>query len=119
MNMEEEHHGDAPTEDEEAAPLCVQCLRPVPGNPYYCPHCGYAVNPLTPYIPYVEIPFYTRVIGDSVRTIKAPGVSPVYRVGALLGVFVFAVCLLPILPLLLLFTLGYLVYRSWRKNGSS
>ncbi len=46
-----------PRDETEGVPLCTGCGRPVEGDGYYCPHCGAAVNNLTPYIPYVDIPF--------------------------------------------------------------
>lgn len=89
---------NGPPEDEKAMPLCVRCLQPLHGNPYYCPHCGHVANTLTPYLPFVEIPFYTRFIADSFRLIRVPGTSPFFRAAAMIGVFVL---LGPILPILL------------------
>lgn len=103
--------------EEDAAPLCVRCLQPISGNPYYCPHCGHVANTLTPYLPYIEIPFYTRFIADSARLVKTPGASPLYRAFALLAILVLIVPLLPFLPVLLLLGLGFLVYRSWHKSS--
>ena len=42
-----------------AWPLCPKCLTPCRPLEYYCPHCGSndAINPLTPYIPFLNIRF--------------------------------------------------------------
>lgn len=44
---------------EDAQPLCLRCLKPCHPLQYYCDKCGStnAVNPLTPYIGFVNIPF--------------------------------------------------------------
>jgi hypothetical protein len=44
---------------EDALPLCPKCLTPCPPLQYYCPHCDSndAINPLTPYIPFLNIRF--------------------------------------------------------------
>lgn len=92
---------------------------PFPAIPITAPHCGHAVNTLTPYLPYIEIPFYTRFIVDSIRMLKTPGSPVVYRIGALLELVVLLLPFLPFLPVLLLFGLGYLVYRSWNRNPAA
>jgi hypothetical protein len=38
-------------------PLCTGCGRPVEPGRYYCGHCGAATINVTPYVPYVNIPF--------------------------------------------------------------
>ena len=57
--MAEIHEGEPPDAgpDPEGTPLCTTCGRPVEGDGYYCPHCGGAVRNVTPYVPYVNIPF--------------------------------------------------------------
>lgn len=41
----------------EDVPCCTICGRPYVRGQYYCEHCGTVVGNLTPYIPYVNIPF--------------------------------------------------------------
>lgn len=53
-----------PLDDEfipdDALPLCAKCLKPCHPLQYYCDKCDSydAINPLTPYIGFVNIPFY-------------------------------------------------------------
>ena len=44
---------------DDALPLCAKCLKPCKPLQYYCDKCGSndAVNPLTPYIGFVNIRF--------------------------------------------------------------
>jgi hypothetical protein len=48
---------------EKEIPLCLKCLQPVDSLCHYCPNCGEAVGQLTPYIPYVNIPWQTQIWG--------------------------------------------------------
>ena len=44
---------------DDAWPVCPRCLTPCPPLQYYCPHCNSndAINPLTPYIAFLNIRF--------------------------------------------------------------
>jgi len=44
---------------DDALPLCAKCLKPCKPLQYYCDKCGSydAINPLTPYIGFVNIRF--------------------------------------------------------------
>jgi hypothetical protein len=44
---------------DDALPLCPKCLKPCQPLAYYCDNCGSndAINPLTPYIPFLNIRF--------------------------------------------------------------
>lgn len=44
---------------DDAKPLCPNCLQPCDPLQYYCPNCGsnQPINPLTPYIAFVNIRF--------------------------------------------------------------
>ncbi len=44
---------------DDALPLCPRCLHPCRPLQYYCPYCGSndAINPLTPYIAFLNIRF--------------------------------------------------------------
>ena len=46
----EEVHVDGPD-----VPLCLECMKPVDPNSYYCPNCGGATGALTQYLPFVNI----------------------------------------------------------------
>jgi len=46
-----------PDPEEDGTPLCPGCLTPVDPLHHYCHRCGTAVGQLTPYIPFVNIPF--------------------------------------------------------------
>ena len=54
---------DAGFDDEfipdDARPVCLRCLEPCDPRQYYCDKCGSydVINPLTPYIAFVNIPF--------------------------------------------------------------
>jgi len=53
---------DGPDDDfvpDDAWPVCPRCLTPCPPLQYYCPHCdsNAAINPLTPYIAFLNIRF--------------------------------------------------------------
>ena len=63
METEVEKYGESGGQ-EKAVPLCLKCLRPVDPLGYYCPHCGYDTGQLTPYIPFVNIPWQTRIWGQ-------------------------------------------------------
>lgn len=116
MSAEEEittgHSGDGQAE----VPLCVRCLRPLPENIYYCPHCGHVANTLTPYLPFINIPFYTRFYGDCLKSLKSPASSKGNKT-ILFVVFVATlVGFAPLLPILLLVKLFQLVFTSWSKK---
>ena len=56
------------TEDrlkKEGVPVCSNCLEPCDPLQYYCGNCGCneAINPLTPYISFVNIRFNVGLVG--------------------------------------------------------
>ena len=59
----------------EGTPVCLRCFRPVDPLAHYCPHCGEATGQLTHYIPFVNIPWQTRVWGQVWRQIWSRDVS--------------------------------------------
>ena len=69
---EELDESDSP---EKETPLCLKCMRPVDPLHYYCPHCGEATGQLTPYIPFVNIPWQTRIWGQMWRQVWSSDVS--------------------------------------------
>ncbi len=78
-------HGQESNGPEKEVPLCLRCLRPVDPLAHYCPHCGEATGQLTPYIPYVSIPWETRIWGQMWRQLWSRDVS---IAGRLLRLFV-------------------------------
>ena len=38
-------------------PVCLRCFTPFDPLQHFCRHCGNTVGQLTPYIPYLNIPF--------------------------------------------------------------
>lgn len=56
------NEGDGLDDDfvpDDAWPVCPKCLTPCPPLQYYCPYCNSneAINPLTPYIAFLNIRF--------------------------------------------------------------
>ncbi|HUU43168.1 MAG TPA: hypothetical protein VMX57_05280 [Planctomycetota bacterium] len=56
--------------DPEEIPCCTGCGRPYVKGQYYCQHCGTAVGNLTPYVPYVNIPFNYGPFTDLWKTLR-------------------------------------------------
>lgn len=72
---------DAPTLDDAAVPLCIGCLEPVAPLTHYCGKCGECVGQLSPYIPFVNIPYYARFFGKLWKRVwRTPGISIPRRV---------------------------------------
>lgn len=70
----------------EGTPVCIRCFQPVDPLAHYCPHCGQATGQLTPYIPFVSIPWETSIWGQIWRQIWSRDVSWPGRVFRLLMV---------------------------------
>jgi len=66
---------EEPKDSGEGTPVCIRCFRPVDPLAHYCPHCGEATGQLTPYIPFVSIPWETRIWGQMWRQIWSREVS--------------------------------------------
>ncbi len=49
---------------EKEVPVCLRCLEPADPANHYCPHCGEATGQFTHYIPFVNIPWQTRIWGQ-------------------------------------------------------
>ena len=69
-NLDEEFIGQ-----EKEIPLCLKCLQPVNPLFHYCPNCGEAVGQLTPYIPFVNIQWQTRIWGRMWRQLWSRKIS--------------------------------------------
>ncbi len=52
---------------EQETPVCLKCMRPVDPLHYYCPYCGEASGQLTPYLPFINIAWLTRIWGQMWR----------------------------------------------------
>jgi hypothetical protein len=59
----------------DGTPVCIRCFRPVDPLAHYCPHCGEATGQLTQYLPFVSIPWETRIWGQMWRQIWSRDVS--------------------------------------------
>lgn len=70
-NTEHDEEGGEPQE----IPLCLRCLHPVDPRAHYCPNCGEATGQLTPYIPFVSIPWETSIWGRMWRQMWSRDVS--------------------------------------------
>lgn len=100
-NAEPKAGHDRPDE----TPVCLRCLRPVDPLAYYCPHCGEATGQLTPILPFVNIPWWTRIWGRMWRQMWSREVS---LPGRLLRLFL----ILWYVPILLI----GLLFRPWRNK---
>lgn len=90
-------HEDTETKQEDGetqeVPVCLRCMRPVDPRAHYCPYCGEATGQLTPYIPFVNIPWQVRIWGQMWRQVWSPNVS---LAGRLFRLFVI-VWMMPVL----------------------
>ena len=60
---------DQDSDNAEEVAHCPQCLTPFEEGQYYCSGCGYGVGNLTPYIAFVNLPFYCRFFRDAWRMV--------------------------------------------------
>jgi hypothetical protein len=74
MSTENTEHDENSGQPQEV-PLCLRCLRPVDPRAHYCPHCGEATGQLTPYIPFVNIPWQVQFWGQAWRQMWSRDVS--------------------------------------------
>jgi len=91
----EEVHVDGPD-----TPLCLECMKPVDPNSYYCPNCGAATGALTEYLPFVNIQWSVRFYVKMCRQIWSREVSVFGRLVRLLVLVVTWPMLLILLVLL-------------------
>jgi hypothetical protein len=110
VDRQVESMGSENTEDRESpesqdqTPVCLRCIRPVDPLAHYCPHCGEATAQLTPIIPFVNIPWQTRIWGRMWRQVWSHEVSIPGRLMRLIMIVAFA-------PVLLI----GLLFKPWRK----
>jgi hypothetical protein len=98
-NTHEQHDQQGET------PLCLRCMQPVDPLTYYCPHCGEATGQLTPYIPFVNIAWQTRIWGQMWRQVWSREVSIPGSVLRLILIIFYV-------PVLLI----GLIFRPWRET---
>lgn len=116
MSTEDKITTEDSGDGEAEVPLCLRCLRPLPENIYYCPYCGHVANTLTPYLPFVNIPFYTRFYSDCLKALKSPTSSKGNKTILFVVIVTILVGFAPLLPLLLFVKLFHLVFTSWSKK---
>ncbi|MBN2269463.1 MAG: hypothetical protein JXN61_02555 [Sedimentisphaerales bacterium] len=117
---------------DDALPLCAKCLKPCNPLQYYCDKCGSydAINPLTPYIPYVNIWFYFDLFLTMWRKVWGEGEKPIiirlfyllflvafYPRMLALGVPIYLICKIPQRQvrnvILAIFVLGLIALLIW------
>jgi len=99
-----EKHSESGGQQKEI-PLCIKCLRPVDPLNYYCPHCGEATGQLTPYIPFVNIPWQAGIWGRMWRQLWSRDISLAGRLFRLFMIMFFV-------PVMLI----GLIPKLWRKS---
>ena len=76
MEMEPDQiEHEEPYKSGDGTPVCIRCFRPVDPLAHYCSHCGEATGRFTHYIPFVNIPWQTRIWGQVWRQIWSGDVS--------------------------------------------
>lgn len=116
MEEDKVSNRESPADEEREIPLCVRCLHPIPEGVYYCPHCGHVANTLTPYLPFINIPFYADFWADSIKTSINNATSTRKKVFLVLIFFFLFIGFAPLLVLLLFFALFFMVFKSWSKS---
>ena len=66
---------EEPDKSGDGTPVCIRCFQPVDPLVHYCSHCGEATGRFTHYIPFVNIPWQTRIWGQVWRQIWSRDVS--------------------------------------------
>ena len=87
--------------DPRDVPLCTRCLQPYDPLAHFCPHCGCTVGQLTPYMPFVSIPFNVDLLSSLWRRIWADDAHPMTRAFCTVLVLLCAPILLIGLPFIL------------------
>jgi len=104
-NFDEVEDNEEVHVDGQDTPLCLECMKPVDPNSYYCANCGGASGGLTQYIPYVNIRWSVNWGAKLCRQFWSRDVS---KFGRLIRLFV----IILIWPLLL-------VLLPFMKSGKS
>jgi hypothetical protein len=68
--------------DEDAVPLCPNCLEPCDPLDNYCQNCdsNEAINPLASYMPFTDLRFRVGMIGKLWRKLWSPETAIILRV---------------------------------------
>ena len=66
---------EEPDKSGDGTPVCLRCFQPVDPIAHYCSHCGEATGRFTHYIPFVNIPWQTRIWGQIWRQIWSDDIS--------------------------------------------
>jgi hypothetical protein len=74
MKMDQIEH-EKPDNSGDETPVCLRCFQPVDPLAHYCSHCGEATGRFTHYIPFVNIPWQTRIWGRVWRQIWSGDIS--------------------------------------------
>ena len=104
-------NGDGKTAAEGVA-VCLNCLRPCDDVlEYYCPHCGSneALNPLTPYMAFVNIRFNVGLVGRVWRRFQGRQSATIAR--RLLDLVIVLWYFPP-----LIFATPFVVFAKWRNH---
>jgi hypothetical protein len=90
--------------DEDAVPLCPNCLEPCDPFANYCPNCGSneVINPLASYMPFVDLRFRIGMFGKLWRKTWAPDTQRIDRGINILLLLLFC-------PLILLIGLPFVI----------
>ncbi len=87
----------------DAVPVCPKCLQPYSPLQHFCRNCGETVGQLTPYIPYINIPFnYSIYRVTWRRAFLEPGVPIASRMLYVLFMVMFVPVLFVGLPFVIL-----------------
>ncbi len=130
---------------DDALPLCAKCLKPCTPLQYYCDKCGSydAINPLTPYIAFVNVPFnygiYCTMLRKMLYSKETRILTKLFylfltalRVGGVIVIFVlpiFLVCKIPqgqlrsmaiiALAVIVIVLLVFYAYSGWPTTNVS
>ena len=99
---------------EEGNPVCPRCLAPVDPENYYCPVCGEATGRVTPYVPFVNIPFNYAIFGRLWRKVWYEKAGLPMKAFSLFLILLYAPIMLIGLPFLLW---EKLEGASWKKKA--
>ena len=97
-----------PPLDDDALPVCLNCLEPVDPLDKTCPHCAYAVGQLTPYLPWESIRWEVDVWEKMWEQIWRPGRSLLGRVFRFLIILWYVPVLLIGLP--------FVAWQRWKHK---
>jgi hypothetical protein len=97
LDEEHEEYGEPEElgDDEEAIPVCPNCLAPFNPLQHYCSDCYEAVGQYTPYIPFVNIRFETRLVRELWKKMVTPTLPILTRVEYFIALMIIALVVAP------------------------